>query len=209
MVSVGGRPFLEHQLEYLRAQGIRRVVVCAGHLGDQIQAHFGDGSRWGIRIDYSFDGPAQLGTAGAIKQALPLLGKTFFVLYGDSWLPTRFDAVLDAFHASGAPAMMTVFHNRNRWDRSNVWFEAGRILAYDKHNWLPQMEHIDYGLSVLRPAASGLVFPSRARKEAVLIDPGAAMIFSRAVLPAGFEVHERFYEIGSPTGLEEFRRDFC
>ena len=111
MVSVGGRPFLEHQLEYLRAQGIRRVVVCAGHLGDQIQAHFGDGSRWGIRIDYSFDGPAQLGTTGAIKQALPLLGETFFVLYGDSWLPTRFDAVLDAFHASGAPALMTVFHN--------------------------------------------------------------------------------------------------
>lgn len=195
MTPVGGRPFLEHQLNYLRGQGVRRVVVCAGHLGGQIEEYFGGGARWGVGIDYSFDGPDPLGTAGALRRALPLLGKRFFVMYGDSWLPTDFGAVLRAYGESGASALMTVFRNQGLWDRSNVWFADGRILAYDKVNPRPEMDHIDYGLSVLSPEALEGV-------ESDLAD-----VFRRR-LPAGFEVAERFYEIGSHTGLEELRRVF-
>ncbi len=199
MVPVGGRPFLEHQLEYLRSQGVRRVVICAGHLGERIVSAFGDGAQFGIQIDYSFDGEALRGTAGALRHALPLLGDAFFVLYGDSWLPTDFGAVRSAFVSRGAPALMTVFHNRGRWDRSNVWLAEGRILAYDKRNPVPEMEHIDYGLSVLTPAALG-------GDEADLAD-----VFMRLAPGSltGFEVHERFYEIGSPAGLEELRHVLC
>jgi NDP-sugar pyrophosphorylase family protein len=200
MVPVGGRPFLEHQLNYLKGQGIRRVVVCAGHLGWQIEEYFRDGAQWGVEIEYSFDGPELLGTAGALRRALPLLGDAFFVMYGDSWLAAPLDEVWEAFEASGAKALMTVFHNRGQWERSNVWYESGRLLAYDKANPRPEMEHIDYGLSVLR-------------REALFGDNGAgdeidmAELF-RKRLPAGFEVRERFYEIGSRAGLHELRTEF-
>jgi NDP-sugar pyrophosphorylase family protein len=193
MVPVRGRPFLEYQLDYLRGQGFDRIVVCAGHLGEQIQAHFGD------QVRYSFDGAALAGTAGAIRRALPGLGDRFLVMYGDSYLPTDFGAVLRAFDASPAKALMTVFHNRNVWDRSNVCFEDGRIRAYEKTNPIPAMEHIDYGLSAFRAAA----FEG---DQADLSD--LFMDLVRAGDLAGFEVRERFYEIGSPAGLAEFTHDF-
>jgi len=194
MVPVSGRPFLEHQIEYLRRQGLRRVVICAGHLGEQIQSHFGEA------LEYSFDGDTPLGTAGALQKALPLLGDRFFVIYGDSYLPTDFTAVLNGFVSSGAAAQMTVFRNRGRWERSNVWFENGRIRAYDKLNPAAEMQHIDYGLSMFR--AEAFVH---------LRDGDLAVVFASLLASkklAGFEVSERFYEIGSPAGLAEFRHDF-
>lgn len=197
LVPVGGRPFVEHQLRYLRGQGVERVVLCAGHLGEQIQACCGRGERFGLQVEYSFDGQRALGTGGAIRKALPLLGEEFFVMYGDSWLPTDFAAVYGAFRAANTDSLMTVFHNRDRWDRSNVWFEGGRVLAYDKTRRLPQMEHIDYGLSVFRAAAFAGV-PRWQRCDL------GELVAQR--LPAGFEVRERFYEMGSVAGLGELRR---
>ena len=93
LVPVAGRPFLAHQLELLRGQGIRRAVLCVGHLGEMVQREFGDGAAHGVQLDYSFDGPAPLGTGGAVKRALPLLHDRFFVLYGDSYLPIDFRPV--------------------------------------------------------------------------------------------------------------------
>ncbi len=86
LVPVAGEPFLAHQLRQLRAQGLRRVVLCAAYLGEMIEAEFGDGQSHGMEIDYSLDGPRLLGTGGALRRALPLLGDRFFVLYGDSYL---------------------------------------------------------------------------------------------------------------------------
>src|SRR5215216_612376 len=70
LVPVAGRPFLAHQLDLLRSRGIRRAVLCVGHLGEMIQRDFGDGSAHGVALGYSFDGPKLLGTGGAIQQAL-------------------------------------------------------------------------------------------------------------------------------------------
>ena len=98
LIEVAGHPFLWHQLHLLKRSGIRRVVLLVGHLGESIQQRFQDGAEFGIKIDYSFDGPALLGTAGAIRQALPLLPERFFVLYGDSYLPCDYAAVEKAFH---------------------------------------------------------------------------------------------------------------
>jgi N-acetyl-alpha-D-muramate 1-phosphate uridylyltransferase len=198
LVPVVGEPFIGRQLRQLRSEGIARVVVCTGYLGEQIEEYVGTGRSFGVEVAYSPDGPAPLGTGGALRQALPLLGDAFFVLYGDSYLPCNFAAVERAWDASDAPALMTVLRNAGRWDRSNVLFRDGRVVEYNKSAPRPEMDHIDYGLSVL---TFGAVRNHRA--------PGAfdlADLFHRLSTTghlAAFEVTERFYEIGSPEGLRD------
>ena len=200
LLEVAGRPFVHHQLRQLHGQGVRRVVLCVGYLGERVEAAVGDGSAFGLEVSYSYDGPELRGTAGALRRALPKLGDAFFVLYGDSYLECDYAAVQSAFEASGASALMTVYRNEGRWDASNVEFHDGRILAYDKVDRTPAMRHIDYGLGVLSRRAMEVVPDSGACDLAsVYIE-----MLRRGEL-AGFEVSERFYEIGSVTGLEETR----
>lgn len=201
LVEVAGRPFVDHQLAYLRAQGYRQVVLCIGYLGEQLERHVGDGAGLGMQVSYSRDWPQLLGTGGALRRALPLLGESFLVLNGDSYLPCDFSAVEHAFRESGAPALMTVFRNEDRWDRSNVAYRDGKVLAYDKKNRTHDMRYIDYGLGalsagVLRPRPDGEAFDL-----AEVLSPLAA-----AGGLAGLEVQQRFYEVGSAAGLAEAER---
>lgn len=198
LVPIAGEPFLAHQLRLLHSRGLRRVVLCAGYLGEMIERDFGDGSAYGMEIEYSFDGPKLLGTGGALRRALPRLGEQFIVLYGDSYLPLDYRAAINAFVASGKPGLMTVFHNQGQWDTSNVVFSDGTIRNYNKKELTPEMQHIDYGLGILR--ASTL----RARPADEAFD--VADVYrdlSAAGELAGYEVRERFYEIGSHAGLAE------
>lgn len=133
------------------------MIVCAGCLGEMIQDFVRDGARFGLQVEYAFDGPGLLGTAGAIKKALPLLGEVFFIVYGDSYLPCDYRAGQAEFEKSRRPALMTVFRNVNHWDRSYVEFAEGRISAYDKRHQTPGMHHIDYGLRVFHQAACAMV----------------------------------------------------
>lgn len=198
LVPVAGRPFLAHQLELLRSRGVVRAVLCVGYLGEMIQREFGDGAAWGVRLDYSFDGPKLLGTGGAIKRALPLLGEEFFVLYGDSYLPTDYHPIADFFHRSGRLGCMTVYRNEGRYDTSNVVFADGEIKVYDKKARLPEMQHIDYGLSLFKAAAFA---PWPADEPFDLAEVMGRLVREKQM--AGYEVRERFYEIGSPAGLAE------
>ncbi len=198
LLPVAGRPFLAHQLDLLQKQGVRHVVVCVGYLGEKIREALPDGRPWGITLEYAFDGPTLLGTGGAVRQAVPLLGERFFVLYGDSYLPTNYGAVAEAFARSGQPALMTVFRNEGKWDTSNVVFRDARIIVYDKRQRTPEMQYIDYGLSVLTPRS----FAGLESKTPLDL----AEVFQKLVVQghlAGYEVHERFYEAGSRTGLAE------
>jgi N-acetyl-alpha-D-muramate 1-phosphate uridylyltransferase len=197
LVPVAGEPFLAHQLRRLRADGLRDVVLCVGHLGDQIENFAGDGSRFGLSIGYSHDGGTPLGTGGALRAALPLLGRRFLVMYGDSWLTEPFEPVWRAFCKSGKPALMTVFHNDNRWGTSNVEYRRGTVLRYDKREPSEAMRHIDYGLEALD---AELI----AHREGFAFDLSAVWseLASNGLL-AGFETAHRFYEIGSPPGLAE------
>ena len=198
LVSVAGRPFIEHQLEQLQREGIRHAVLCVGYLGEMVRDVVGDGSRFGLRVDYSFDGPKLLGTGGALRQALPLLGDAFFVLYGDSYLPIPFAPVAETFLKSGKQGLMTVYRNEGSHDTSNVVFDDGRIRIYDKKARLPEMRHIDYGLELLKPAA----FEPFAGREAFDLAELLQDLLRRDQL-AGHEVLTRFYEIGSHAGLTE------
>ncbi len=203
LLEVNGGPFVAHQLRLLQSKGIRRVVLCVGHLGELIQSAVGDGSTLGLQVDYSFDGPALLGTAGAIRKALPKLGESFFVMYGDSYLPCDYAAIARKFESAGVLGMMTVFRNEGKWDTSNVEFEAGqlgggKILAYSKTNRTARMRYIDYGLGAFRAEA----FQDLPAGKASDLTELYANLLRRGQLVA-FEVHERFYEIGSPAGLQE------
>lgn len=198
LVPVAGKPFLAHQLELLRKQGISHVVLCLGHLGEVVQQEFGDGQAHGVQLDYSFDGPVLLGTGGALKRALPGLGDQFFVLYGDSYLPIPFALVAEFFQRSGRLGLMTVYRNEGKYDTSNVVFGDGEIKVYDKKQRLPEMHHIDYGLSLFRREVFER-YP--ADKPFDLADVMRDLVAQRQL--AGYEVKERFYEIGSHSGLEE------
>lgn len=198
LVDVAGKPFVVRQLDYLRHQGVTRVVLCVGYLGEQVEAVVGDGSVYGLEVRYSRDGPTLLGTGGAIKQALPKLGRQFFVFYGDTYLPVDFQAVERDFLSGGKPALMTVLRNADRWDKSNVEFEDGNIIEYNKDTPRPEMAHIDYGLGVLSAAVLG----DTPANEPLDLSDVYHDLSLRGEL-AGHEVFERFYEIGSHQGLEE------
>jgi len=201
LVDVAGEPFFTHQIRLLKKNGLKHLVVCVGYLGEKIVERYGDGSAWGVAIEYSFDGPRLLGTGGALIRALPRLSDAFYVLYGDSYLPIDYLAVGRAFLESGRLGMMTVYENSERFDSSNVWFEGGAIRAYDKKNKLPAMRHIDYGLGVFRKAA----FDGFARDEVVDLSDVQRALLGRKEL-AGFEIKQRFYEVGSHAGLQELNR---
>jgi len=203
LMDMAGRPFLDRQLERLKDQGLAKAVICTGHLSEQIEAFVGDGSKWGLNVRISRDPQPPLGTGGALRQALPLLSDPFFVLYGDSWLELAWAPVWQAFQAEPkALALMTVVENAGRWDKSNVRFESGRILDYDKAASGPEYRHADYGLGILRHSALQVMPEASFDLASVyrnLVKQGSL---------AGFDTNERFWEIGSATGLAELRQRF-
>jgi NDP-sugar pyrophosphorylase family protein len=199
MLDVGGRPFIEWQLEQVAAQGVKNVVLCLGHLAHAIEGHVGDGARWGLRARYSYDGPQALGTGGALKQALPLLGPVFFVLYADSWLRAPWAAMAAAYAQGDCDGVMSVLRNRGQWDKSNVKFEGGWVKAYDKKAPGPDFDWIDYGLNLFSAASFG-----RLGKDAFDLGELQGLLAASGRL-RGVEATERFYEIGTPEGLQETR----
>jgi NDP-sugar pyrophosphorylase family protein len=201
MLEVGGEPFVAHQLRHAAREGIDRVVLCIGYLADQIESFVGNGSAFGLAVDYSHEPPELLGTGGALRLALPLLGDEFLVQYGDSFLDIHYATIMQVFRNSGRQALMTVFRNDGRWDTSNVEFASGEIRNYDKCNRTPAMAFIDYGLGVLRADA----LKKWPRGERIDLADMYRDLLARGEL-AGHEVHQRFYEIGSAEGLAEADR---
>ena len=202
LVDIAGQPFAVHQIELLRRHGLVDVVFMVSHLGEMIRDTLGDGSRWGVRLSYVFDGPRPLGTGGAIREALPVLGDRFFVMYGDSYLETDYAAVERTWLASGKRGVMTVYLNDNRLEPSNVLFEEGRIVRYDKVRPSSEMRHIDYGLGAFH--ASAFAVTGRGAGDAFDLAEVYQDLLADDDL-AGVEAPHRFYEIGSPSGLEETR----
>lgn len=196
LLDVAGEPFLFHQLRLLATHGARAVVLCVGYLGELIEARIGH-ERFGIRIDYSHDAPGLDGTLGAIRRALPLLPDRFLVLYGDTYLRLDYKGAVDAWRLSGLPGLMTVFRNEGRWDTSNVLYRSGRVVAYDKAAPTEEMRWIDYGLGGLEVSSLDYVDAE---------ESDLASLYRRLAQAGrlcGYEVAERFFEIGTPTGLAE------
>ena len=198
LIEINGIPFIDYQLNYLKKQGITNVVLCTGFLAEQIIDHVGNGSRYALEIVYSNDGEKLLGTGGAIKNAIEFLEEDFFILYGDSFLPIDYTPIYEKFIQKKFPALMTILENKNQWDKSNVIFDGKQINLYDKKNFSDDMSYIDYGLSLFK------------REIFIKITNNIfdiAEIFTS--LSKGnqldfYEVDQRFYEIGSEQGIEDF-----
>ena len=203
LVDVAGKPFIVRQLNYLREQGLNQIVLCIGYRGDMIRDLVGNGESLGLDIRYSDDGSNLLGTGGALRKAVPMLGDHFFVLYGDSFLPVKFSAVQEAYEKSERMALMTVLKNSNQWDTSNVRFVEGKLIEYNKFAPKADMTYIDYGLGVI---ASSVLEQCPSNEPFDLADVYKNLSSLGQLL--GMEVHERFYEIGSYTGLRETERYF-
>jgi N-acetyl-alpha-D-muramate 1-phosphate uridylyltransferase len=198
LITVAGRPFIDHQLALLKENGVTQVVLCVGNLGTHIEEFVEDGSRWGMEVQYSYDGDVLLGTGGAIKKAAGRLPDAFMILYGDSYLDISFEPVVQRFYTANLPILMTVYKNRNALDISNILMKDSRIVKYDKKDRDSAMEYIDYGLIVIRKE----IFDSYHFHEPFDL----SLVLSQSVAAgrvASFEVEQRFYEIGSIQGIKE------
>jgi NDP-sugar pyrophosphorylase family protein len=204
LLPVNGVPFVDHQLRWLASHGVDEAVLCIGHRGGQIRTHLGGGERFGLSLRYVDEGENLRGTGGALRLALDegALADSFLVTYGDSYLPVDFGEVARAFERSGASAMMAVFRNRGRWDRSNAAVDGDRVALYDKRRRggaAPRMEYIDYGLSALKRKVVQARIPPGAVVE-------LADLFHQLSLEGGlaaYQVAVRFYEVGSPQGVAD------
>jgi mannose-1-phosphate guanylyltransferase / phosphomannomutase len=204
MADIYGKPFFLYQLELMRSEGMKDFIFCTGYKGEVIEDFFGNGSRFGVNIKYSHDGDMPLGTGGALRKALPLLDQDFIVIYGDSYMDADYGELIYRYHKAGSKdgktGLMAIFKNKDRLDTSNVVFKDGALLSYDKKAHAPDMEYIDYGISILnRSVIAGM--PAHATTD--LADIYHDLVEKR--LMAGHEVRNRFYEIGSPGSLDEFK----
>jgi len=201
LLPVAGRPFAERQVELLVDNGVDDIVFAVAYLGHMIQDTLGDGRRWGIGIRYVDEGDHRRGTGGATRLFVDsgLADDDFAVLYGDSYLPIDYQAVWDAYATADRPALMTVIRNHDRWDTSNAELAEGRVRYRKGAGPETGMTYIDYGLSVV----SARVVSERIPRDAV---SDLAELFTdlgeRGML-AGFEVYERFYEVGSESGIAD------
>jgi NDP-sugar pyrophosphorylase family protein len=202
LLPVAGKPFAAWQLQLLAGHGVREIVYGVGHLGGQIEDFVGDGSRWGVSVRYSYEEGRLLGTGGAVRLAVDrrIIESPFFVVYGDSYLPIQYHRVADTFASCGQPALMTVFPNRNRWEKSNASYADGMVRLYDKRgrSEQPDLTYVDYGLSVLTREAVVDYIPPETVHD--LADTFRAL--SLAGRLAGYVATHRFYEIGSRSGIE-------
>lgn len=200
MVRVWGRHFLEYQLELLRINGVRDVILCIGHMGEQIKSQFGNGEKYGMTIRYSIE-DKPLGTAGALKKAEALLDDPFFTMYGDSYLFLDFLAAMRYFESQNKLALMTVYKNYDRYDRSNTMVEGNLVKKYSKQEKSEKMAYIEYGANIFRKQALELIPENQ---FCALEDLFPRLIGMKELL--AYEVEERFYEIGSQQGLKDFER---
>lgn len=202
LVPARGRPFLEYQLRYLSHFGLKNVLILAGYKASMISDYLSAGGWQRVRL--LDEGESLRGTGGALAWAAQqgALEEKFMVLYGDSFLPVDFGAMAAHWDQSGKKAWMSILRNQNAWDRSNVIFQEGRILRYEKVKEPgPEYQHIDYGFLGLR---RDLFLQSGLPPVWDLAD-----LLHRLSMKGDldcYEVAQRFYEVGSHEGLAEFER---
>ena len=194
LVDVAGTPFAERQIELLARHGVRRIVFLVGHLGERIESTIGDGRRWNVEIQYAYDGPALLGTGGALRAALDRLGTRFLVLNGDTYLECDYEAIESAFVAARTEGLMTI-SREPRPGRANVRYENGRVVAYDKGTADPRMQHADNGLNGFTSEAFRAC-PDGAFDLGVV---QRALIARQQLL--AIEIPQSYFDMGSPEGL--------
>lgn len=201
MVQIAGKPFLWYQLELLKKNGIYDIVLCIGYKGEHVEQYFGNGEKFGVKIQYSSDADKLLGTGGSLKNAEHLLGDTFLMMYGDSYLPFGFKKAIAFFERNNGIGLMTVFKNLDKYEKSNVEVEKSLVKSYSKKRKTKKMEYIDYGISIFKKEALQSI-PKDTWYD--LSNLHKTLIKKRELL--AYPAEQRPYEVGSFKGLEEFKK---
>lgn len=200
MVLINDQPFVFHQLQLLKEKRIEKVHFCLGYLGEMVEEyvrlHFKDA----FELSFSYDGNPLLGTGGAVVNAFRFLPETFFITYGDSYLDVDYLAINNVYLAENQDdyGLMTVYNNAGKWDSSNVIFKNNILEYYSKKNKIESMNYIDFGIGILAKQH----FKNRMLGE----NFDLSEIYEKLSLEQkliGFEVFNRFYEVGSFSGIED------
>ena len=200
MIDIYGKPFLWYQIENLKRYDIRDIVLCVGHLSEKIIHYFDDGKKLGVNIKYSHDGDKPLGAIGALKKAEPLLDNIFFIMYGDSYLTVNYQEVYSFFKKYDKSGCMVVYKNNDKYDKSNLIVKDNMVVDYGKEKHSKEMIYIDYGTTLLR----------KITLKKIPLDTfyTTGEFFSKLIKQKqllAYEANKRFYHIGNPEALEEFR----
>jgi N-acetyl-alpha-D-muramate 1-phosphate uridylyltransferase len=200
MVAVAGKPFLEHQIALCKKNGVKEIVLCVGHLWEQIRDHFGDGNRFGVKMVYSVENE-RLDTGGALKNALPYLGKEFFVMYGDSYLTADWQTAARVFKEYGDGGLMTVFRNDGTLGvPSQITVKGNRVIEFTKTDFNPEMKFVEYGLNIF-----GRDTITQISENSFPISRYFDLLIAKKQL-LSYESPKRYYEIGCPEGLAELEQ---
>jgi NDP-sugar pyrophosphorylase family protein len=202
MVTILGRPFLAYQLELLKSYEITDIVLSIGYLGDQIRDYFGNGSRMGLRLTYSFE-EKPMGTGGGIKSASHLLKDEFFVIYGDSYLPIDYREVQDFFKKSSKMGLLVAYDNK-RDDTavpSNVCIDENMFVTnYNKSFNYNTLDFVEAGVLAFKKTILNFIPNNKTVSLEQEIFP--ALITQRELI--SFITNQRFYDIGSSDRLRKF-----
>jgi NDP-sugar pyrophosphorylase family protein len=199
LLPVAGRPFIEHILVGLRESGADRVVLSIGYLAEQFRDTLGDGGRFGLDLRFVEDGDTPAGTAGGIRNCLPLLDDPFIVMYGDSLLDSDPKAVIAAHIAGQRPATMTVMRSSLGNEEANCVVEGDQVTAYAKDPPPTKATFVDYGMLVFSKA----IFADFEGPDLSTLQSDLAA--SRRL--TAFEVTSPYTEIGTPDALAAARND--
>jgi D-glycero-D-manno-heptose 1,7-bisphosphate phosphatase len=150
MIEFHGKPFLEYLLEMVRDQGFQRVLLLLGYLPEPVQAYFGDGSRFGISIEYSVTDEAN-DTGRRLKLAAGKLDSKFLLMYCDNYWPMQFEAMWQQYQTSQASALVTVYQNSDGYTRDNLRVDdQGFVVEYDKSRSAPGLSGVDIGFMIFQ-----------------------------------------------------------
>jgi len=193
MVEFHGKPFLEYLLEMLRDQGFERVLLLLGYLPEVIQAHFGDGSRLGLKIDYVVSA-IEDGTVRRMKLAESYVDPCFLLLYCDNYWPMHLNRMWARFAAADVPAMITVYGNTDGYTKDSVRVDKrGFVTVFDRTRTTPDLRGVEISYAILHKSVMSLLTD----------DPLA--LFEEVVYPqlvakgqlAAFVTDHRYYSVGS------------
>jgi NDP-sugar pyrophosphorylase family protein len=202
LIRIENKPFIHYQLKQLSKQGFNEVLICAGYLSRQIKKFAGIGKKFNLKIKYSIEKKKLLGTAGAIRKALPLLNDNFFIIYGDTYLPIKFKNLQKIYIKKKAKALITIYKNKNKLDKSNVCFKKKNIY-YEKNSNKKNMNYIEYGVSILNKS----IFNYKNLKKISDLSEVFNYLSKKKILKYAI-VRKRFYEIGSVSGLLQTKKFF-
>lgn len=205
LIPVNGEPFLRLKLRQLWENGVTDVVISVGHLGDLIESAVAEMPLSGMRVSIVHDGPQLLGTAGALRRLMDLehLDDAFLVTYGDSFLTCDHAAVIRAFNEAEFDGLLTVWRDVTSEEQGNCAVSGNRVTKYSKEDRTgTRLPWIDYGLIILKSSVVEELIPA---DEPADLGAILSTLASQGVMQA-HRVPERFYEIGSPVGLEALER---